>query len=154
MFTDGACSGNPGIGGYCAVILTKDGNKKITGAEENTTNNRMELMAVTKGLEYVKDNILKYERVKRIDVNSDSSYVVNGFVKCWIEVWKKNGWIKASGDEVKNKDLWLCLDELVKYFRNNGVSMQFIKVKGHSDNYFNELADKSAKNAINEIKKK
>lgn len=141
IYTDGACSGNPGKGGYAAILLYGGHEKIVTGAEELTTNNRMELMAVIEGLQCLKE---------RCEVNlfSDSAYVVNAFLEGWIYGWQKKGW-KRGSDEVKNIDLW---QRLLDLYRKHIV--QFIKVKGHADNEYNNRCDKLAREAIAVLLKK
>lgn len=141
IYTDGACSGNPGKGGYAAILLYGGHEKIVTGAEELTTNNRMELMAVIEGLQCLKE---------RCEVNlfSDSAYVVNAFLEGWIYGWQKKGW-KRGSDEVKNIDLW---QRLLDLYRKHIV--QFIKVKGHADNEYNNRCDKLARDAIAALLKK
>ena len=137
VYTDGACSGNPGKGGWGAVIINKDDNvKKISGSANNTTNNRMELMAVIASLKYAHD--------ENINVFTDSKYVKNG-METWIINWKKNGWKTANKKQVSNKELWIELDEKV-----NLHDIEWFWVKGHSGNHYNEIADKLAVNAMNE----
>ncbi len=138
LYTDGACSGNPGKGGYCAILMHADREKVISGAENDTTNNRMELLAVIKGLEALKQPC-------SVSVYSDSQYVVDAFNKGWIVSWMKNGWKNAQKKEIKNVDLWKNLLELC------GVHLvRFIKVAGHSDNEHNNRCDKIA---VSEYKK-
>ena len=103
IYTDGACSGNPGRGGWAAIIIDGEKIEKISGASENTTNNRMELIAVISGLKYVKE--------QNIELYTDSKYTKDGIEK-WIFKWKKNGWKTANRQDVKNIDLWKNLDEL------------------------------------------
>lgn len=148
MFTDGACSGNPGAGGWAACVLLKNCNKTVSGGEEMTTNNRMELKAVIEGLKKALEDV----NFSKIEICSDSAYVVNSYIKGWIEVWSKNGWITKDGNDVKNKDLWLELNALVKQARQCGVCVQFVKVKGHAGNHFNELVDKLAREEVERIK--
>ena len=138
LYTDGACSGNPGVGGYCAILIYKEIEKIISGREENTTNNRMEIMAVIKGLAALKEKC-------KVNVYSDSQYVVDAFNEGWIDSWQNSGWKTAGKKEVKNVELWQQLLSLVK---NHEVT--FIKVKGHSDNEYNNRCDKIA---VNEYKK-
>ena len=136
IYTDGACSGNPGAGGWGAVILDKDQNKKnMSGKEEDTTNNRMELMAPIMALKKIKAN-------SEIIIYTDSTYVKNGITE-WIKKWEKNGWKNANKKPVKNKDLWIKLDNLCA---QNKVSWKW--VKGHSTNKYNNLADELATQAI------
>ncbi len=138
IYTDGACSGNPGAGGWGAILKYGDTEKEISGYEEETTNNRMELTAAIKAL-----NLLKMPC--EVELYSDSAYLVNGFTKYWLKNWKKNGWKTASKDEVKNVELWQELDRLSLIHK-----ITWIKVKGHSDNTYNNRCDKLA---TDEIKK-
>ena len=136
IYTDGACAGNPGRGGWCA-ILTADKNgsrfeKEISGGEEFTTNNRMELLAVIGGLASLK-------RPCEVDVVSDSRYVCGAFNDGWLESWRRNGWRTASRKPVKNEELWRSLDELVKRH-----SVSFHWIKGHSGHRYNERCDSVA----------
>lgn len=136
IYTDGACSGNPGVGGWGVVLIFGDLFKEISGAEPNTTNNRMELLAVIKGLSALKMPC-------NIDLYSDSSYVVNAFKEGWLNNWKNNNWKGADKKEVKNIDLWQDLLDLTKTH-----NVTFHKVKGHADNEFNNRCDKLATSAI------
>ncbi len=142
LYTDGACSGNPGIGGYGGILMYCDVKKEYSGAEEETTNNRMEIMAVIVGLKR-----LKYPCI--VDVYSDSAYTVNAFNEGWIYVWKKNGWKKADKKEVLNVDLW---EELYSLTKTHEVT--FHKVAGHADNALNNRCDALARNAVEELRKK
>ena len=136
IYTDGACSGNPGPGGWGAVILDQDDKQKnISGSEKNTTNNRMELLAAIMSLKKIKTN-------SQVVIFTDSTYVKNGITE-WMKNWKKNGWKNSSKKPVKNKDLWKKLDKLCEA---NSVSWKW--VKGHSTNEFNNLADELATKAI------
>ena len=136
IYTDGACSGNPGPGGWGAVILDQDDKQKnISGSEKNTTNNRMELLAAIMSLKKIKTN-------SQVVIFTDSTYVKNGITE-WMKNWKKNGWKNSSKKPVKNKDLWEKLDKLCEA---NSVSWKW--VKGHSTNEFNNLADELATKAI------
>ena len=139
LYTDGACSGNPGPGGYGAILIYNNIEKEISGAEANTTNNKMEIMAVLKGLEMLKEPC-------KVTVYSDSAYVVNAIDKGWIYSWKKNNWKKADKKEVKNIELW---EKLLKLMDIHEVS--FVKVKGHSDNEYNNRCDKLAVQARENI---
>ncbi|MBR0350790.1 MAG: ribonuclease HI [Clostridia bacterium] len=139
IYTDGACSGNPGPGGWGTILFYKDNKKEIWGNKKDTTNNVMELTAVIEGLK-----MLKYPC--EVDLYSDSAYVVNGFEKGWIYGWLKNNWVNSSKEQVKNKELWLELYNLTKIHK-----VKFIKVKGHSDNEFNNRCDELARNAIKEL---
>ena len=136
IYTDGACSGNPGPGGWGAILMHKDAKKEISGGKKDTTNNVMELTAVIEALK-----LLKYPC--NVSVYSDSAYVVNAFLQKWIINWQKNNWKTADKSDVKNKELWQELLELT-----NTHTVKFIKVKGHSDNEFNNRCDELARNAI------
>ncbi len=142
-YTDGACSGNPGPGGWAAVILFPSDRQEISGFEEDTTNNRMELRAAVETLKLVLS--LGYTK---IDIYSDSAYVVNAVKKEWLKKWGHNGWKTVGGEDVKNKDLWIRLVELLTRSRY----INFIKVKGHSGDKNNELVDKLAKREVERAK--
>lgn len=132
LYTDGACSGNPGPGGYGAILIYKGIEKEISGGMLNTTNNQMEIMAVIKGLSYLKEPC-------QVTVYSDSAYVVNTISKGWIYAWKKNNWIKSDKQKVKNIELW---EELLKLMKEHEIT--FVKVKGHADNEYNNRCDRLA----------
>lgn len=136
IYTDGACSGNPGPGGWGSILMYNENKKEISGGKENTTNNVMELTAVIEGLK-----LLKFPC--KVKLYSDSAYVVNAFNQKWIYGWLKNGWKNASKEPVKNKELWQELYELTKIHE-----VEFIKVKGHADNEYNNRCDELARNAI------
>ncbi len=140
LYTDGACSGNPGIGGWGAVLMYLGHEKRISSAVEETTNNRMEVTAVIEGLKCLKEQC-------EVDVYSDSAYTVNAFKKGWIFEWEKYGWRKADGKPLLNADLWQELYSLSRFHRLN-----FIKVKGHADNEYNNICDKLATSAIKNFK--
>lgn len=140
IFTDGACSDNPGPGGWSAVFNLHDDIKIISGYELETTNNRMELLAAVNSITFA----LK-KGFDEIEVHSDSSYVVNAINNNWLNVWVKKEWKNAKGENVKNRDLWETLLELIK---KEKVEIKFFKVKGHSGNTFNELADRRAKEEV------
>ncbi len=142
LYTDGACSGNPGAGGWGAVLLFGEHRREISGGERETTNNRMELTAVIKGLEK-----LKYPCA--VDVYSDSSYTVNGFAEGWVYQWERSGWRKADNKPVLNEDLWRRLLELTRVHR-----VVFHKVKGHAENVLNNRCDELARAAIKAISDK
>ena len=136
IYTDGACSGNPGPGGWGAVIFDNNNKQKnISGSVKNTTNNRMELSAAIKGLEYIKTS-------SEITIYTDSTYVKNGITE-WILKWKKSEWKNSNKKPVKNKDLWIKLDDLCE---QNQIKWKW--VKGHSNNKYNNLADALATQAI------
>lgn len=132
IYTDGACSGNPGPGGWGAILMMGDVRKEISGGSENTTNNIMELSAVIEALRLLK-------RPCKVNVFSDSAYVVNAFNQKWIYGWIKKNWRTAGGDSVKNKELWQELYSLTKVH-----NVTFNKVKGHADNEFNNRCDEMA----------
>ena len=129
IYTDGACSGNPGPGGWAAILMAGGAKKEMSGGERDTTNNRMELMAVIEGLKALK-------RPCKVDIYSDSAYVVNAFEQNWIGKWVKNGWKNSAKAEVANSDLW---KELIDLTSTHKVTFQ--KVKGHADNEFNNRCD-------------
>ena len=136
LYTDGACSGNPGVGGWGAVLMFNGHEKRISGAEQLTTNNRMEIFAVISGLECLKEAC-------EVTVYSDSAYTVNAFNNGWIYGWEKLNWQKADKKPVLNVDLWQRLLALTRIHR-----VTFIKVKGHADNEYNNICDKLATDAI------
>ena len=136
IYTDGACSGNPGPGGWGAILMYKGTKKEISGAKNNTTNNVMELTAALEGLK-----MLKFPC--EVELYSDSAYLVNGFLQGWIYNWMKNGWKTANKEPVKNKELW---EELYALTKKHEV--EFIKVKGHADNEFNNRCDEMARSEI------
>ena len=111
LYTDGACSGNPGNGGYCAILIYNDIEKVISGSEKETTNNRMELLAVIKGLSALKEPC-------EVDLFSDSQYVTDAFNLSWITSWQMNGWKTSNKKPVKNVDLWERLLDLTKLHKN------------------------------------
>ena len=139
IYTDGACSGNPGPGGWGSILMFGDVKKEISGFAKDTTNNIMEITAVLEALKCLKEPC-------EVEVYSDSAYVVNAFNQGWIENWKKNNWRNAQKDPVKNKELWEELDNLTTIHK-----VTFIKVKGHSDNEFNNRCDKLTTDAIKNI---
>ena len=141
IYTDGACIGNPGPGGWAAVILHENLKKEIFGGEKLTTNNRMELTAAIKALEYCNEQEGKQPSLKKIKIYTDSMYLKEG-ITVWINSWEKNNWKTADKKNVKNVDLWKKLKELVK---SNQIEWYWIK--GHSDDSMNDLADKLAKEA-------
>ena len=138
VYTDGACSGNPGPGGWGATIKIEDETFEIFGGEDNTTNNRMELVAAIKALEYLNEN-------HKITLYTDSNYVKDGITK-WIFNWKKNNWKTSTKKPVKNSDLWIQLDEI-----QNKREVKWNWVKGHAGNLGNERADELARMGIKEI---
>ena len=139
IYTDGACSGNPGPGGWGAILMYKGAKKEISGGMKETTNNIMEITAVVEALK-----CLKVE--SDVEVYSDSAYTVNAFKQGWIYNWMKNGWKTANKEPVKNKELWQELYSLTKKHK-----VEFIKVKGHADNEFNNRCDEMAREAIQNL---
>ena len=136
IYTDGACSGNPGVGGWGAVLFYRGVRKEMSGAEGQTTNNRMELTAMIRALSALKEDC-------EVTLYSDSAYCVDAFNKGWIASWKANGWRTADKSEVKTPDLW---QELLALAERHKVT--FVKVKGHSDNEHNNRCDALARAAI------
>ena len=140
LYTDGACSNNPGIGGYCSILQYNGKEKVISGGEEETTNNRMELMGVLKGLQAVKKG-------SKVEVYSDSAYVVNAFELGWIDSWQRNNWRTSAKSPVLNMDLWKALLE-----ETARLQVKWCKVKGHADNELNNRCDEIARNEVAKIK--
>lgn len=132
IYTDGACSGNPGPGGWGALLIWNGKEKELSGSEPNSTNNRMEMRAVIEALKALK-------RPCHVKIHSDSALVVNAFKQGWIENWLKKGWKKADKKPVENQDLW---KEMLKAMDDHKVS--WIKVKGHADNDLNNRVDRLA----------
>ena len=132
LFTDGACSGNPGPGGWGCVLRFGDVTKELSGGEPATTNNRMELTALIEGL-----SALKYPC--RVTVTSDSKYVIDAVTKGWAEKWRKNGWMRNKTDKALNPDLWEKLLEILKRHE-----VEFVWVKGHAGHPENERCDELA----------
>ena len=139
IYTDGACSGNPGPGGWGAILMYGDNKKEIFGAKKDTTNNIMEITAVLEALKMLKEEC-------EVKIFSDSAYVVNAFNQEWIYNWQKNNWKTANKDPVKNRELWEELYSLTKKHK-----VEFIKVKGHSDNEYNNRCDLLATSAIKNL---
>ncbi|MFD1954934.1 ribonuclease HI [Paenibacillus thailandensis] len=139
IYTDGACSGNPGPGGYGAVLFYGPHKKEISGGEKNTTNNRMEIVAVVEALSLLKEPC-------SVKVYSDSAYVVNCFQQNWIRNWQRNGWKNSKKEPVENQDLWKKLLDAMSMHK-----VEYIKVKGHSDNEWNNRCDELAREAIKRL---
>tara|TARA_B100001123_G_scaffold426642_1_gene541085 strand:+ start:368 stop:805 length:438 start_codon:yes stop_codon:yes gene_type:complete len=135
IYTDGACSGNPGPGGWGAIIISSNEEEEISGGEIETTNNRMELLAVINALESLK-------KPSKVVLTSDSSYVLNGITK-WMNNWEKNNWKTSDKKAVKNMDLWKRLKECVRPHE-----VEWIWVRGHSGHSLNDRADEVARKAI------
>ena len=136
IYTDGACSGNPGKGGWGCVLIYKGYQKEFSGYNAETTNNRMELTAVIEGLKKLKEPC-------KVDLYTDSAYVCNAFVNGWIDSWKNNNFKTANNKPVQNLDLWRQLLSLCDVH-----AVDFHKVKGHADNELNNLCDKLATDQI------
>ena len=136
IYTDGACSGNPGPGGWAAVLICGDNKKEISGGSKNTTNNIMELTAILEALKALKIEC-------EVELYSDSAYCVNSFNQGWIYNWIKKGWKTSDGKEVKNKEIWKEIYSLTKKHKVN-----FNKVKGHSDVELNNRCDELARAEI------
>ncbi len=141
IYTDGACSNNPGPGGWGCVLICGPHRKEASGSADNTTNNRMELTAAIEALRMLK-------RRCSVDLYTDSAYLCNAFEKCWLNKWRINGWKTANRHEVENRDLW---EELIALYEKHIV--RFHKVKGHADNEENNRCDKLARTAIKEMTK-
>jgi len=139
IYTDGACSGNPGKGGWGAVLIYGEIEKQISGASENTTNNQMELTAPIEALKLLK-------KPCNVKLYSDSAYLINGFTEGWIYNWQKNGWKTANKKDVKNKELWVQIYEFTLIH-----NIEWIKVKGHADNKYNNICDKLAVEAYKSL---
>jgi len=132
IYTDGACSGNPGPGGWAAILSYGKAKREISGGEKETTNNRMELLGVISALEALKEPC-------EVVVFSDSKYIVDAIEKGWAERWQKNGWMRNKKEEAKNPDLWERLLSLLKVH-----DVRFIWVKGHAENEYNNRCDELA----------
>ena len=140
LYTDGACSGNPGPGGWGVILKYKETEKELSGGEENTTNNRMELTAVIRGLEALKEPCI-------VELYSDSKYVIDGLSKGWAESWREKGWKKADKKPALNPDLWETLLQLTGKHQ-----MRYHWVKGHAENPYNYRCDQLAVSQWQKIK--
>jgi ribonuclease HI len=143
IYTDGACSGNPGPGGWAAILSYNGKEKELSGNMPNTTNNRMELFAVISGIGALKEPC-------NVDIYSDSAYVVNAFNKNWINNWQTNGWLTKDKKPVENSDLWKLLLQIIRIKKHD---VTFHKVKGHADHPENIRCDTLAKAAISDFRK-
>jgi ribonuclease HI len=139
MYTDGACSGNPGPGGWGAILIEAGRERELSGGENPTTNQRMELTAPLEGLRAL-------EGQRRVDIYSDSAYVINCFRDRWYERWRKNGWLNSQKKPVENRDLWEALIALVEQH-----DVTWHKVAGHSGDPLNDRADALARAAITRV---
>lgn len=139
IYTDGACSGNPGKGGWCAILLYGGNEKVLAGGDPDTTNNRMEVYAAIAGLAALKERCV-------VKLYSDSAYLVNAIEQGWLDGWRRNGWKTSGKQAVKNKDLW---ERLIELLRAHAVT--FVKVKGHADNVYNNRCDEYARAEIGKL---
>ena len=142
LYTDGACSGNPGPGGWGYVLIFREHRREVSGYAPDTTNNRMELTAAIEGLSALKEPC-------EVDLYTDSSYMAHAFTKGWIDNWQRRGWLKADKNPVENQDLWKRLIELAGKHQ-----IRWNLVKGHADNEENNLCDKLATEAIKQNREK
>lgn len=147
IYTDGACSNNPGPGGWGVAITGEEEVKDYSGFEVETTNNRMELMAVREAYKILLQNADHYSDMD-IELYSDSAYVVNAINNGWLKSWKNNGWTTSSNQRVKNHHLWAELYDLHRRLRDANIKVDIIKVKGHSGDTYNEYVDKLAKSEV------
>lgn len=136
IYTDGACSGNPGPGGYGAVLLYGEHKKEISGGEKTTTNQRMELQAAIAALEQLKEPC-------QVKLHSDSAYLINAFKQRWFDKWQRNGWQNSKKEPVQNRDLW---EQLLKLSQLHTI--EWVKVKGHADVELNNRCDQLAREAV------
>lgn len=142
IYTDGACSGNPGPGGWGAILMYNGHEKEISGALAHTTNNRMELLAAIEALQILKEPCT-------VKIYSDSAYMCNAFNKRWLDTWQRNGWQTSKKQPVENDDLWKRLLEL-----RQTHSLTLIKVAGHSNNDYNNRCDTLARKAIVDMRRR
>lgn len=149
IYTDGACSGNPGAGGWAVAIINNGNCKTFTGSEKITTNNAMELTAVLKALQ-----IILNDNIKNAVIFSDSAYVCNAINNRWLLNWRTNGWKNQKGEKIKNLDLWQWALEFLLESKEIGLNVEIQKIKGHSGEPYNELCDRFAKEEIKKIKNK
>ncbi len=136
IYTDGACSGNPGPGGWGAILMYREQKKELSGFEPETTNNRMELRAVIEAVRALKFSCT-------LTIHTDSAYVCNAFQRGWLANWQRNGWKTSAKRDVENQDLWRALIDAL-----GTHTYQFVKVKGHADNPYNNRCDELARLAI------
>ena len=139
IYTDGACSGNPGKGGWCAILLYGGNEKVLAGGDPDTTNNRMEVYAAIAGLAALKERCV-------VKLYSDSAYLVNAIEQGWLDGWRRNGWKTSGKQAVKNKDLWERLTELLR-----AHAVTFVKVKGHAYYVYNNRCDEYARAEIGKL---
>lgn len=139
IYTDGACSGNPGKGGWCAILIYGGRERVLSGGEAETTNNRMEVYAAIAGLSALKERCA-------VTLYSDSAYLVNAIEQHWLDNWRSHGWTTADRKPVKNRDLWESLSKLLQTH-----AVAFVKVKGHADNVYNNRCDEYARAEISKL---
>ena len=139
IYTDGACSGNPGPGGWAGILIYNGIEKVVSGAEKDTTNNRMELTAVIQSLKKLKEQC-------EVVLYTDSAYVCNAITEGWLQNWLINNWKNSQKKQVLNKELWLELIDLLELH-----SVKFVKVKGHADNLYNNKCDEIARREIEKL---
>lgn len=145
FYTDGACSGNPGPGGWAVAMMANEKIKVVSGGEKETTNNRMEIKAILEALKIVDGKLGDGKRDEQCEIYSDSAYAVNAINNGWLTNWIFNGWKTAKGDPVKNVDLWVEISSLLNVFSLIGPKVAIKKVKGHNGNTFNEMVDQAAR---------
>lgn len=147
VYTDGACSGNPGPGGHAFVIIVNEMEEllRVSGRKAHTTNNEMELAAITNAVKHLKLYDEPANKSNAAIIYSDSAYCLNSINQGWLLNWVKNGWKTNKGQDVKNKELW---EQFYNIISEMHMQLCFVKVKGHSGNYYNEIVDKMAKEAI------
>lgn len=149
VYTDGACSYNPGPGGYGAIICYDKEVIEVCGFESDTTNNRMELKAVIESIKKVLEMIFQEnKKIEKLEIISDSAYVVNAINLKWLDVWKGNNFVNKNNEEIKNSDLWLQLYDDLQICNFIKLEILFTKIKGHNGDFFNEQVDKLAKQQI------
>lgn len=151
IYTDGACSENPGPGGWASIWVSDDKIKVYSGCNPNTTNNQMELLAVIVSLRRIRNILTIPSNVwtsKEYEIYSDSAYVVNSINNNWIYRWRLNDWKTSKGDDIKNRELWEECIKLLSTIKSSGVKLTFMKVKGHSGDTLNEYADEIAKREV------
>ena len=149
IYTDGACSENPGPGGWASIWVSDNNIKVSSGCNLKTTNNQMELTAVVVSLRRISSG----NKSQEYEVYSDSAYVINSINNNWIERWRLNGWKTSKGDDVKNVELWMECLKLLSQIRQMGIKITFIKVKGHSGDTLNEYADEKAREEVLKARK-
>lgn len=141
IWTDGACSGNPGLGGYAAICKFNEKSVTVQGMEQESTNQRMEILAVIEGLDKAYNSFTDFSK---IIIYSDSAYVCNCMLQRWYSNWKTNGWKNSKKQPVANRELWETLLSIKENIENNNITIDFVKIRGHADNEMNNLVDKLA----------